>query len=73
MDEQEVNRGKGTDALGDQWKAAVWLVNTMVESGWKMEPGHVVITGALGKMIPGRPGKYVADYGGFGKISFEIK
>jgi 2-keto-4-pentenoate hydratase len=73
FDGQEVNTGKGTDALGDQWQAALWLVNTMVEQGWKPEPGHIAITGALGKILPGKPGKYVADYGNFGKIAFEIK
>ena len=73
LDGQEVNSGKGTDALGDQWNAALWLINTMIEQGWTMEPGHVVITGALGNMIPGKPGKYLADYGDFGKIVFEIK
>jgi 2-keto-4-pentenoate hydratase len=73
LDGQEVNSGKGTDALGDQWQAALWLVNTMVDQGWALNPGHIVITGALGKMLPGKPGKYVADYGSFGKITFEIK
>jgi 2-keto-4-pentenoate hydratase len=73
LDDQEVNTGKGKDALGDQWQAALWLVNTMIKQGWKLEPGYIVITGALGKMLPGKPGKYVADYGSFGKIAFEIK
>lgn len=70
---QEVNKGKGTDALGDQWQAALWLVNTMVAQGWTLEPGAVLITGALGNMLPGKPGNYVADYGDFGKITFTIK
>lgn len=68
-----VNRGKGTDALGGQWKAALWLVNTMVKQGWKIEPGHIIITGALGRMIPGKPGNYIVDYGSLGTITFEIK
>ncbi len=71
--DQEVNTGKGKDALGDQWQAALWLVNTMIKQDWKLAPGYIVITGALGKMLPGKPGKYVADYGSFGKITFEIK
>ena len=70
---QVVNQGKGTDALGDQWKAALWLVNIMVEQGYRIEPGHILMTGALGRMIPGKPGSYVADFGTLGKISFEIK
>ena len=73
LDGKEVNLGKGTDALGDQWEAALWLVNTMLEQGYRMEPGNIIITGALGKMLPGKSGKYIADYGSFGKISFEIK
>lgn len=73
IDGREVNTGKGKDALGDQWQAALWLVNTMIKQGWELAPGYILITGALGKMLPGKPGKYVADYGSFGKITFEIK
>jgi len=67
-----INRGKGTDALTGQWKAALWLVNTMVKQGWKIEPGHIIITGALGRMVPGKPGNYIADYGPLGTITFKI-
>ena len=70
---QEVNKGKGADAMGDQWKAALWLINTIVQQGWNIEPGQILITGALPKAIPGKPGKYVADFEKLGKISFEIK
>jgi 2-keto-4-pentenoate hydratase len=45
----------------------------MIEQGWPIEPGNILLTGALGKMLPGKPGKYVADYGSFGKIIFEVK
>lgn len=73
LDGQEVNVGKGADALGDQWQAALWLVNTTIEHGWTLEPGQIIITGALGNMIPGKPGKYLADFGDFGQIAFEIQ
>ena len=73
LEGQEVNKGKGADAMGDQWKALLWLINTMVEQGWKIEPGQILITGALPKAVPGKPGKYVADFGKLGKISFEVK
>lgn len=72
-DGQQVNCGKGTDALGDQWKAALWLVNTMIEQGWTIDKGHILLTGALGNMIPGKPGHYIADYGSLGKIEFDIR
>ncbi|GAK53414.1 2-hydroxypenta-2,4-dienoate hydratase [Candidatus Moduliflexus flocculans] len=70
---ETVNTGTGKEALGDQWQAALWLVNSIIAQGWTIEPGHVLMTGALGKMIPGKPGKYTADYGDFGKITFEVK
>jgi 2-keto-4-pentenoate hydratase len=72
LNSEVVNQGKGTDALAGQWKAALWLVNTMVKQGWKIEPGHIIITGALGRMVPGKPGNYIADYGNLGTITFEI-
>jgi 2-keto-4-pentenoate hydratase len=71
-DGETVNRGKGADALGEQWKAALWLINTMVKQGWKIEPGHIIITGALGRMVPGEPGNYIAEYGSLGTVPFKI-
>lgn len=67
-----VNEGKGPDALGGQWEALLWLVNTMVKQGYKIETGQYLLTGALGKMIPAQPGKYEADFA-FDTLSFEIK
>lgn len=73
LDGEVVNQGMGKDASGDQWQAALWMVNKIIDQGWTLEPGQLLITGALGKMIPGKPGKYTADYGDFGKIQFEIR
>ncbi len=69
----EVSRGKGVDTLGNQWEAGLWTVNTMLEQGQLIEPGHIILTGLLGVMTFGQPGKYEADYGDFGKIEFEVK
>lgn len=68
-----VNQGKAADALGDQWKALLWLVNGAVEQGWAIEPGQILITGAMGNMIPGKPGKYAGDWGPLGKLSWTVK
>lgn len=68
-----VNTGIGSDAMGDQWQAALWLANTMIKNGWEIQPGHILITGALGKMVPAKPGSYIADYGSFGIIRVEVK
>lgn len=73
LDGAEVNRGKGSDALEDQWKALLWLVNKMVEEGWTMQKGDVLLTGALGNMIPAKPGEYVYSIEPLGQIRFSVQ
>jgi 2-keto-4-pentenoate hydratase len=70
---ETVNNGKAGDVMGDPWKGLLWLVNAVVEKGWTIKPGQILITGAMGKMIPGRPGTYQGDYGALGKLSFTVK
>jgi 2-keto-4-pentenoate hydratase len=60
--DQEMLTGEARDALGDQWQAALWLVNQMLAQGWKMQPGQVLLTGALGRAVPALPGHCVASY-----------
>jgi 2-keto-4-pentenoate hydratase len=60
--EQELVVGKGREALGDQWQAALWLVNKMLAQGWKMQRGQVLLTGALGRAVPAPTGHCVASY-----------
>ena len=67
-----VNEGAATDALDGQWKALLWLVNSMLERGYKIEAGQYLLTGALGKMIPAKSGLYVADFG-FTTLEFEVE
>ncbi len=69
---REVNTGDARDALGDQWEAARWLVNTMLQQGWPIETGQILLTGALGRMIPAAVGDCSADYGNWGTISFHV-
>lgn len=70
---ETLSKGKGADAMGDPWKAALWLVNVAVERGRVVEPGHVLSTGVIGKRIEAAPGKYTADFGALGTIKFEVK
>ncbi|MBU0969330.1 MAG: fumarylacetoacetate hydrolase family protein [Proteobacteria bacterium] len=73
LDGDIIHRGKGTDVLGNQWDTAFWLANQTLAQGWSLEPGQVMITGAMGPMVPGKPGRYVADYGVLGRVLFEIR
>jgi len=72
-DGQEITSGLGKNALGDQWEALKWVVNNVLSRGGEVKAGYVVITGCVSKLLPAKPGKYVADYGDFGKIEFEVK
>lgn len=72
-DGEIVNQGQGVDALGDQWEALRWLVNQVVAHGWAIEKGHIFITGALGEIIPARPGQYRAQFNNEASIEFTIK
>lgn len=71
-DGETLNNGAARDAMGDQWQAALWLVNTMIEQGWDLRPGQILLTGALGKMIRARPGRCIADFGDWGRIEFAL-
>jgi 2-keto-4-pentenoate hydratase len=70
---QEIASGIGKNTGGDQWEALKWVVNDVLAKGGEIKDGYIVITGSLTKLIPAKPGKYVADYGSFGKIEFEFK
>ncbi len=72
-DGEVVNQGKAGDVLGDQWEALLWLVNGTVAKGYVIEPGMLLITGAMGQMIPGKPGAYKGDWGKLGTLSWTIK
>jgi 2-keto-4-pentenoate hydratase len=73
LDGAEILRGKGSDTLGDQWETVLWLVNNMTSRGWTLKEGDVLISGALGSMVPGKPGSYVFTAGDLGTISFIVE
>jgi len=70
--DRPLNIGKATDVMGSQWQAALWEVNTLAKLGYKIEPGQVLISGVMGRMVPAMPGSCVADFGAFGKIAFNV-
>lgn len=68
---ETVNSGKGGDAMGSQWNALLWLVNNAVARNGGVEKDQYLLTGALGAMIPGKPGSYVAKFP-FDTLTFTI-
>lgn len=67
------NQGRGSDLKDGQWNTLLWLVNNVIDQGWEIEPGQVLITGALGNIVKAKKGQYIATFSGLGQISFKIQ
>ncbi len=65
--------GSGPGFTGDPWAAALQLVNHTVKQGWVIEPGHILLSGAMGGLTPVEPGNYKARFSGLGIIRFTIR
>lgn len=72
LDGSTLQRGDATQVMGNQWKALFWLINTLVEQGWVIQPGQVLLTGAMGDMIPLEKGVYEAHFNGLGHLRLQV-
>lgn len=72
-DGESVQTADATAVMGNQWQALLWLVNRSVASGWTLQPGQMLLTGAMGPMLPLLPGHYLADYGELGRLEFTVE
>ena len=59
--------------MGDQWEALLWLVEQRLRDGYEVKRNDLLITGALGKVIPAEAGRYVADFGKLGRVTFSLR
>lgn len=72
-DGKVVDRGKATNVMGAQLEALLWLVNHTVARGITVQPGQLLLTGAMGAMVPAEPGDYRAEFRSGGVIPFTVR
>jgi 2-keto-4-pentenoate hydratase len=64
-----VDTGAGAAALGNPLEVVAWLADVLGERGLALEPGHLVMTGALHAAVPLEAGsEYVAEFDRLGSV-----
>lgn len=69
-DGKSVASGSGAACLGNPINAVVWLAKALANQGDGLKAGDIVLSGALGPMVPATPGtEYRAEISGLGHVT----
>jgi len=70
QDGELASSGTGADCLGNPLTAVTWLATTARDYGTPLRAGDVILSGALGPMLPVTPGtSFAADIGDIGTVA----
>ncbi|WP_028922828.1 2-keto-4-pentenoate hydratase [Pseudonocardia acaciae] len=68
-----VDTGAGAAALGDPVAVVAWLANVLGAEGIALEPGHLIMTGALHAAVPMNPGDvFRAEFDRLGPVTVRV-
>ena len=70
---KELHTAKGSDNWNGPWQTALWMTAYARQQGIVLEPGQIIICGALGQVHPGQKGKYRLDAHPFPGFNLKIK
>jgi 2-keto-4-pentenoate hydratase len=69
-----VDTGAGAAALGDPLAVVAWLANVLGEVGVALEPGHMIMTGALHAAVPLAAGDvFRAEFDRLGPVTIRVE
>jgi 2-keto-4-pentenoate hydratase len=72
-DGKTLHETKGSDVVGGQAQNLMTLINQIIDQGYVLHRGDIIVSGALGGAKPGEKGSYTADFGPLGTIAFKIE
>ena len=68
-----IDTAAGAAALGDPIAVVAWLANVLGEVGVALEPGHLIMTGALHGAVPMNPGDvFRAEFDRLGSVTISV-
>ena len=71
-EQQAFQTAMAGSVMAGQRDALIWLINRTLAQGYELRPGHVLMTGSIGSMHPGKAGRYRAEFGALGDLTFAL-